>query len=167
MPINKKSDGWYWGSKGPFATKQKAIDVGRAAHASGYKEGSEMLNVTATAQFIGTLLHSATLAHFQHFQVEGVGSDAAHRALADYYDAIPDLVDTVTESIQGAYEELVGPYPSAFGNVDRDPLAYIRGLRDFVRNEREKLPQDSEIQNEIDGIATLLNRTVYRLRFLK
>lgn len=167
MPINKKSDGWYWGSKGPFATKQKAIDVGRAAHASGYKEGSEMLNVTATAQFVGTLLHSATLAHFQHFQVEGVGSDAAHRALADYYDAIPDLVDTVTESIQGAYEELVGPYPSAFGNVDRDPLAYIRGLRDFVRNEREKLPQDSEIQNEIDGIATLLNRTVYRLKFLK
>ena len=167
MPISKKTDGWYWGSKGPFATKQKAIDVGRAAHASGYKEGADMLDKNATAQFVGTLLHSATLAHFKHFQVEGVGSDAAHRALADYYDAIPDLVDTVTESIQGAYEELIEPYPSAFGNVDREPLEYIRGLRDYVRQERTKLPQDSEIQNEIDGIATLLNRTVYRLRFLK
>jgi hypothetical protein len=167
MPISKKSDGWYWGSKGPFATKQKAIDVGRAAHASGYKGESEMLDINATAQFVGTMLHSATLAHFKHFQVEGVGSDAAHRALSDYYENIPDLVDTVTESIQGAYEELVGPYPSAFGNVDREPLDYIRGLRDYVRQERKKLPQDSEIQNEIDGIATLLNRTVYRLRFLK
>jgi len=167
MPISKKSDGWYWGSKGPFATKQKAIDVGRAAHASGYKGESEMLDINATAQFVGTMLHSATLAHFKHFQVEGVGSDAAHCALSDYYENIPELVDTVTESIQGAYEELVGPYPSAFGNVNREPLDYIRGLRDYVRQERKKLPQDSEIQNEIDGIATLLNRTVYRLRFLK
>lgn len=167
MPISKKTDGWYWGSKGPFATKQKAIDVGRAAHASGYKEGTEMFDKTATAEFVGTMLHSATLAHFKHFQVEGVGSDAAHRALEAYYDAIPDLVDAVTESIQGAYEDLVAPYPSAFANVDRDALEYIRGLRDYVRQARKSLPQDSEIQNEIDGIATLLNRTTYRLRFLK
>ena len=24
MPISKKSDGWYWGSKGPFKSKDKA-----------------------------------------------------------------------------------------------------------------------------------------------
>ena len=35
MPIMKKSDGWYWGSKGPFDTKQKAVQVGQAAHAAG------------------------------------------------------------------------------------------------------------------------------------
>jgi pantoate--beta-alanine ligase len=29
------------------------------------------------------------------------------------------------------------------------------------------LPQDSEIQNEVDGIATLVNHVVYRLKFLK
>jgi hypothetical protein len=29
------------------------------------------------------------------------------------------------------------------------------------------MPQDSEIQNEIDSIATLLNQTVYKLKFLK
>ena len=32
MPIVRKQDGWYWGSKGPFATKTKAIQVGQAAH---------------------------------------------------------------------------------------------------------------------------------------
>jgi hypothetical protein len=36
-----------------------------------------------------------------------------------------------------------------------------------VRLYRENLPQDSEIQNEIDNIATLLNQTVYKLKFLK
>ena len=35
MPISKKADGWYWGSKGPFDTKQKAVQVGQAAHAAG------------------------------------------------------------------------------------------------------------------------------------
>ena len=36
MPVTKKSDGWYWGSKGPFKTKEKARQVEKAAYASGY-----------------------------------------------------------------------------------------------------------------------------------
>jgi len=38
MPLAHKTDGWYWGSQGPFATKDKALAVARAAHASGFKE---------------------------------------------------------------------------------------------------------------------------------
>ena len=38
MPINKKDDGWYWGSKGPFKSKDKAEEVQRAAFASGYQK---------------------------------------------------------------------------------------------------------------------------------
>jgi len=38
MPYRKTDQGWFWGSKGPFPTKQKAIDVARAAYASGFKE---------------------------------------------------------------------------------------------------------------------------------
>lgn len=41
MPIAKKSDGWYWGSKGPFKSKAKALQVAQAAHASGFKEESK------------------------------------------------------------------------------------------------------------------------------
>jgi len=37
MPTVKKKDGWYWGSKGPFKTKEKANQVAKAAYASGYK----------------------------------------------------------------------------------------------------------------------------------
>jgi hypothetical protein len=37
MPLIKKQSGWYWGSQGPFDTKAKALQVARAAHASGYK----------------------------------------------------------------------------------------------------------------------------------
>ena len=38
MPISKKSDGWYWGSKGPFNSRKKAEEVSQAAHASGYEK---------------------------------------------------------------------------------------------------------------------------------
>jgi hypothetical protein len=163
MPISKKSDGWYWGSKGPFASKQKAIQVGQAAHASGFKEES-MMDEKTIGSFIGTLLHSATLTHIQHFQTE---SYAQHMALAAYYDGIVELVDSLTESIQGAYEVIISPYPAMFGVGDSEPLTYLQSLRDYVRNERVNMPQDSEIQNEIDTIATLINQTVYKLRFLK
>ena len=45
MPITKKKDGFYWGSRGPFKTRKKAVQVAQAAYASGYvkKNWQEML----------------------------------------------------------------------------------------------------------------------------
>lgn len=36
MPSHKKDGKWYWGSKGPFDSKEQADAVGRAAYANGY-----------------------------------------------------------------------------------------------------------------------------------
>jgi hypothetical protein len=43
MPLVKKQSGWFWGSKGPFNTKAKALAVARAAYASGYKGENNLL----------------------------------------------------------------------------------------------------------------------------
>lgn len=44
MPLVKKQSGWFWGSKGPFDSKAKALAVARAAYAHGYKgESNELL----------------------------------------------------------------------------------------------------------------------------
>lgn len=37
MPLRNVNGKWYWGSKGPFDTKAKALAVARAAYAHGYK----------------------------------------------------------------------------------------------------------------------------------
>lgn len=37
MPLVKKQSGWFWGSKGPFDSKAKALSVARATYAHGYK----------------------------------------------------------------------------------------------------------------------------------
>lgn len=105
------------------------------------------------------LLNAAVTAHMHHFAVTGVGSDAAHRALADLYDGLPDLVDGLVESYQGKF----GLMPAPAGT----PLEFVRGLQAEVASLRATIPQDSELQNEVDTIANLINRTAYRLQHLQ
>jgi hypothetical protein len=165
MPVRQTDKGWFWGSKGPFATKQQATNVGKAAYAHGYKE--EAMEKTIIGEFVGTLFHSATITHFMHLKVMGEGSYAKHKALGKYYEEIVDLTDTLAEAIQGCYGELIEDYPSMFANVNSEPLEYLLMLKDYVSNNRKAMPQESNIQNEIDSIATLIDSTLYKLTFLR
>jgi DNA-binding ferritin-like protein len=165
MPLRKTDKGWFWGSKGPFASKDKALSVARAAHAHGFKE--QQMEMKPVAEFIGMLLHSATITHLMHLQAEGEGSYAAHKALGSYYEGIVEAVDAVAESIQGAYDVIIDSYPPAYADTNATPLDYMKTLRAYVRNKRTELPADSEIQNEVDNIANLINSTCYKLARLR
>lgn len=161
MPYRKTDQGWFWGSKGPFPTKQKAMDVARAAYAHGFKE-SEMEKIIG--EFVGTLLHSATIAHIKHLQTD---SYSAHKALQSYYEGIVDLADSLAEAIQGCVGEIIDSYPPMFGNPESSSLDYLKSLREYVIANRDAVSPYSNIQNEIDGIMTLLDSTIYKLTFLK
>jgi hypothetical protein len=87
-------------------------------------------------------------------------------ALGTFYAELPDLVDAVAEGIQGLTEELI-EYPIDYYPPMDNALDELRSLKDFVKDERELLPQDSEIQNAIDAIADLIDSTIYKLKFLK
>jgi hypothetical protein len=54
MPIQKKTDGWYWGDKGPFPTKLKALKVGQAAYASGFHEEKREKNMVIAIDYHDT-----------------------------------------------------------------------------------------------------------------
>jgi hypothetical protein len=165
MPIKHTDKGWYWGSQGPFPTKAKALQVGRAAYASGYKE--QVMDKSVIGEFIGTLLHSATITHFMHFKAQGEGSYATHKALGKYYESIVELVDGLTEIIQGCYDTILDDYPNMFANVIGNPLEYMTMLREYVKEKRQQMPQESNIQNEIDTIMSLIDTTCYKLRYLR
>ena len=53
MPIRKTDKGWYWGSRGPFTTKAKALAVARAAYASGYKEQDAIHTIQQQVRYVG------------------------------------------------------------------------------------------------------------------
>jgi DNA-binding ferritin-like protein len=114
------------------------------------------------ALFLATMLHSATNTHFFHWSTD---SYAKHKALAKYYDSIVDLTDTFAESYMGKYGKFTA-FPSVY-HQPKDPIRYMESLQSFVKEARQDLPQDSELQNIIDEIADLINSTTYKLKFLK
>lgn len=117
------------------------------------------------SRFVLTLLHSATITHLHHFRT---GSRSDHLALQQYYEAIPDLVDSLTESYQGKYGKIKDYIePFYFFDNNLSPLDYMIELNDFVFSARKELPQDTELQNDIDSIASLIDGIVYQLRDLK
>lgn len=113
------------------------------------------------AEFIATMLHSSTVAHFMHLATDSYSS---HKALAHYYEKIVDLTDNFAEAYQGRYEQ-IKKYPEEFHSAS-DPVKYLSSMQQFVDEARGDLPQDSEIQNIIDEISQLIDSTLYRLKFL-
>lgn len=116
-------------------------------------------------EFILTLLHAATNAHILHLRSK---SFAEHSALGEFYTALPDLVDAVVEATQGRTGQLID-YPVQYYAPATTGLEELQQLKDYVDEERrnEGIPQDSEIQNSIDEIASLIDSTLYKLTFLK
>jgi hypothetical protein len=115
-------------------------------------------------QFVQCLLHSVTNAHILHFQSL---SYSQHMALGAYYDEVSNLVDGFVEAFQGKYGLLTN-YKADYELPATEPVAYLTYLKDEVETLRrmQGFPQDSELQNEVDTIANLINSTLYKLRFL-
>ena len=121
-------------------------------------------------KLISTLMASRDQAHIFHWQTTGEGSFAAHTALNAYYDAIPDLTDTLVESYQGKHGIITG-YTSVdeFNEYDRTTaVKYFKGLAMFVERAYAKLPQeDTYILNQIDNVKELIYSTIYKLENLQ
>ena len=160
MPIRKTDQGWYWGSKGPFASRAKAQQVATAAYASGFKEENEMQYTIQ--EFVLCLLHSQTNAHILHLQSR---TYSEHKALQGFYEGIDSLIDTFVEAYQGKYG-IIENYGSDY-EAPTEALEYMVSLNDYIANARTQVAKDSELQNIIDEMVSLIDSTIYKLRFLK
>lgn len=126
----------------------------------------------AIAKLIITLFHAGTAAHVLHLQAEGVGSDARHRALADFYDGIVGKTDKLAECWQGRNRQIITGYPDGYVNPPQDGtqasvLTFLAALSDFVDQTRVDIDQRSEIQNLIDEVQELIDQTIYRVERLQ
>lgn len=117
------------------------------------------------AELVMDLLHSATVTHIMHWQTT---SYAAHIALGEYYDQIVDVVDAVVEAYQGKTKIILANYPIEMCKCEEmQPLEYLEYLSDELTEGRALFGTDSEIQNLVDGIADLIDSTMYKLRRFK
>ena len=119
------------------------------------------------AKFVSTLLNSRQQSQVYHWQAVGEGSNAVHSALNAYYDEIIPLVDGLVESIQGRNGIIRGYNLQFTVREDNKPLVYFQALVKYVEVVRQRLPQDSYVQNQIDEIVALIETTKYKLENLR
>jgi hypothetical protein len=108
------------------------------------------------------LLHSATNTHIQHLQTR---SFAQHEALGEFYDEIVDLTDALIEIYQGKNKTIV-KYPETYTAPTFPPVEGLEKLRNYLLANRAVIGTESNVQNELDNIISLVERTIYKLTFL-
>lgn len=121
-----------------------------------------------TAACVSELMNAATSIHKLHLKVSGAGAYAAHKALNELYDALPDHADALAEGYQGASEKLLSyseVAPRTLNTV-ADALEYIRTIYSMVTDLQSKMPY-SELVNALDNVKDSLASAKYKLLFLK
>jgi DNA-binding ferritin-like protein len=121
-------------------------------------------------KLISTLMASRDQVHIFHWQTTGPGSYAMHKALNDYYDEIPDIVDSLVESYQGKHGIVKGYTPAEkFDEFSKDGvLKYFKALAAYVDRVYSKMPEsDSNIINQLDSVKDLVYTTIYKLENLQ
>lgn len=114
--------------------------------------------------YCGTLLFSVTHIHLCHLYTRKF---AAHLALQEFYEEMPELVDKLVEKIQSIkiideYEDLTPILNYSIA----DPIPYLKTLREFVVICRERLfnPEKfSSITSASDDIIDQIDSTLYKL----
>lgn len=109
----------------------------------------------APGKFIGLLLQSRDSMHIAHLQTT---SFAEHKALNGYYDGILDLTDTFSEVYFGRHGrvEIVAPEAKV-----QNAVSHLKGLQAVIDAERDNY--SSELQNIMDEMLGLINKTLYLL----
>jgi len=123
---------------------------------------------TMVSACVSELMNARTSFHKLHLKVTGTGSYAAHKALNEFYDALPDHADTLVEGYQGAAEKLLTyteVNPRTLDTV-ADGVSYLRDIYAMVNKLQGMLPY-SEIVNNLDLVKDSINSTKYKLLFLK
>ena len=113
------------------------------------------------AEFLLTLLHASTNTHLLHWTTK---SYAEHTALGTFYEELPELVDSLAETMMGKFDT-TPTFPENYYLPAKTGKEELEALKEYVMEARQNLPQDSEIQNEVDNIANLINQTLFLLRF--
>jgi len=94
-------------------------------------------------------------------------SYAQHKALNSFYEDIAGLVDDLVESYQGVYGIVEDRPNITMPSGGMVPI--LTQLRKWIMANRDSIgvTDDTELQNDIDSIVTLINRTMYKLKNLR
>lgn len=116
------------------------------------------------AELVARCLAARTAMHIAHLKSR---SYSEHMALGDFYNAIADAADNFIECYMGV-EGMVHDYPTVDLDLKTPPLEFLPKLHDWITKHRDECAGGStELANLIDEILAVIDRTFYKLKFLK
>lgn len=118
-------------------------------------------------ELASVLLHSQTQAHVFHLRTN---SYAAHKALQKYYEGIDPLVDGLVESYQGRHGLIEFDTVETMDNdaSTENVIKYFEKLLSIVdKLRKDSKLEESQFQNDIDTVVTLILSAKYKLENLK
>lgn len=122
-----------------------------------------MADKNCAAQLVARCFAARTAAHLAHLSTD---SYSAHMALGDFYNDIAEAADKFAECYMGVEGKL-----KSFPNVppfSSDPITWLPELHDYVSKDRQECAAgNTELANLIDEILAVIDRTFYKLKFLK
>lgn len=111
---------------------------------------------------IAATFAARNLAHLTHWNTD---SYSEHVALAEFYDAIPDLVDEFVECYQGLCEKVgmvkLVPATGEILELLKEDVEWMQGNCD------ELCKGYSALANLLDNITSCYMKTIYKLENLK
>jgi len=115
-------------------------------------------------ELISRVFQARDFAHIEHLTTS---SDAAHRALGEFYDGIIGAVDAIAEAHQGVFGRIsaedieVLPRPA-------EPMAeYLEAELTYIVASREEIAmKDPVLLNLVDTLGAVYSKCLYRLKFL-
>ena len=118
------------------------------------------INLDIAAELLVRARIAAAAAHRIHLTTP---NDAAHRALADWYDAVVEHADRIAEVAQGV--ALGQPLPFTMMQVpdERNPVSLLVVFNQWVQANRAALSPLPEVQALVDDLRNLTHQTLYKL----
>ena len=120
-------------------------------------------NDNVVAVFVLLCLHAVTNAHINHWRTD---SFAIHESLGNFYSELGEALDAFVEAYMGKYGQ-IKDYPEFYSLPNKDALAELKMLCQTVYALREQMPDDSELENLLDNIESLIDTAMYKVKFLK
>lgn len=118
-------------------------------------------------EFLAKMLHCVGQLHIYHLICKGPGSYAMHKALNEMYDALPDMVDSLAESVQGKYGILNYTMTGlSYDSTLSKAVPYVKDVLNYIKMTRKDICQESAFQNMIDEVEMLFYSTIYKLENL-
>lgn len=111
--------------------------------------------------YFTTIINSVSIAHSYHLKTH---RHRDHVALQEYYEDMPDAIDSLVELYQGVYG-VVETGCCELSDEDMSEVDYFRALRSYVIVGRTNFihEEDTEMWSAVDDILAIIDTLLYKL----